>query len=76
MITEKILLNNIESVNRFVNKMTEKDFDVDLKCGKYLVNAKSIMGVLSLDLTQEVTVEADTLDQGFLKEIEEYKAEK
>jgi hypothetical protein len=34
MITEKLLLNNIDGVNRVVHKMTEKDFDVDLVSGK------------------------------------------
>ncbi len=72
MITKTILLNNIENVNRFVSKMAEKDYEVDLSLGKYLVNAKSIMGVLSLDLTQPVTVKADTDDETLLEEIKEY----
>ncbi|MEE0840022.1 MAG: HPr family phosphocarrier protein [Acutalibacteraceae bacterium] len=72
MITQKVLLNNIESVNCFVKKMSDKSFDVDLISGKYLVNAKSMMGVLSLDLTQPVTVNADTDDEAFLEEIKEY----
>lgn len=72
MKTEKLLLNNIDGVNRFVHKMAEKDFDVDLVSGKYLVNAKSMMGVLSLDLTQPVTVNAYTDDDKFLEEIKEY----
>ena len=72
MITTQILLNNIESVNRFVAKMSEKDYDVDLSSGKYLVNAKSMMGVLSLDLTKSVTVTAETDDETFLEEIDEY----
>ena len=56
MITAQVLLNNIESVNRFVAKMSEKDYDIDLSSGKYLVNGKSMMGVLSLDLTKPVKV--------------------
>ena len=76
MITKTVLLNNIESVNAFVSKMTEKEYDIDLSLGKYLVNAKSIIGVLSLDLTQPVTVMADTDDETFLSEIAEYILEK
>lgn len=72
MITKTVLFNNIESVNRFVGKMSEKEYDVDLTLGKYLVNAKSIMGVLSLDLTQPDAVRADTDDLSFLEEIAEY----
>lgn len=72
MITVQVLLNNIENVNKFVAKMSEKDYDVDLTSGKYLVNAKSMMGVLSLDLTRPVTVNAETDDQSFLDEIKDY----
>ncbi|MEE0946907.1 MAG: HPr family phosphocarrier protein [Acutalibacteraceae bacterium] len=72
MITKKVLLNNIESVNCFVKKMGDKDFEVDLISGKYLVNAKSMMGVLSLDLTQPVTVNAYTDDENFISEIQQY----
>lgn len=75
MFTVQVLLNNIESVNRFVAKMSEKDYDVDLVSGKYLVNAKSMMGVLSLDLTKPVIVNAETDDESFLEEIKDYMAE-
>ena len=75
MITAQVILNNIESVNRFVAIMSEKPYDVDLGSGKYLVNAKSMMGVLSLDLTKPVTVNAETFDQAFLDEIKEYIVE-
>lgn len=72
MITEKLMLNNIDSVNRFVALMMKKSYDVDLGSGKYLVNAKSVMGVLSLDLTRAVTVTAYTDDSTFLEEISDY----
>ena len=75
MITAQVLLNNIESVNRFVSKMSEKEYEIDLSSGKYLVNAKSMMGVLSLDLTKPVTVTAETDDKTFLEEITEYIVE-
>ena len=72
MITVQVLLNNIDSVNRFVAKVGEKDYEVDLALGKYLVNAKSMMGVLSLDLTKPVTVQAETDDESLLNELKEY----
>lgn len=72
MITANLLLNNIENVNKFVSIMGEKNFEIDLVSGKYLVNAKSIMGVLSLDLTQPVTVNAYTEDENFVDEIKDY----
>ncbi len=76
MITAQVLLNNIENVNLFVAKMSQKDYDVDLSSGKYLVNGKSMMGVLSLDLTKPVTITAETDDQTFLEEIDEYIVKK
>lgn len=72
MIIVQVLLNNIDNVNQFVAKMSEKSYDVDLVSGKYLVNAKSMMGVLSLDLTKPVTVNAETDDECFLDEIKDY----
>lgn len=74
MITAQVLLNNIEKVNCFVEKMSEKNYDIDLSLGKYLVNGKSMIGVLSLDLTKPVTVIAETNDESFLHEIDEYIA--
>ncbi len=76
MITAQVLLNNIENVNLFVAKMSQKDYDVDLSSGKYLVNGKSMMGVLSLDLTKPVTITAETDDETFLEEIDEYIVKK
>ena len=58
MVEKIILLNEFETVRTFVNQAMLQSFDVDLVSGKYTVNAKSIMGVFSLDLTKPVTVVA------------------
>ena len=73
MIERKIFLATLDDVKNFVALMGEKPYDVELLSGKYVVNAKSIMGVLSLDLTTPLTVVANTeVDDELLASIEPY----
>ena len=44
-------------VQDFVNAATKCDFDIDIYYNRYVVDAKSILGVFGLDLTQTLTVE-------------------
>lgn len=75
MTEVKIMLDNLQKVNAFVAITGEKDYDIDLISGKYLVNAKSIMGIFSLDLTLPLTVRTEINDDDFLKQIEIFKIE-
>ena len=50
MVTVKISLNSIDKVKSFVNDLTKFDSDFDLVSGRYVIDAKSIMGIFSLDL--------------------------
>ncbi|MCI8912487.1 MAG: HPr family phosphocarrier protein [Clostridia bacterium] len=52
-----LLLNTTESVKSFVNVISQYDFDMDLRCGRYVVDAKSILGIFSLDLNRPVVLE-------------------
>ena len=56
MSQSKIKLNATEEVQEFVNAATRCDFDVDVYYNRFLIDAKSILGVLSLDLTKVLTV--------------------
>ncbi|MDP4118538.1 MAG: HPr family phosphocarrier protein [Bacillota bacterium] len=56
MKTFEINLSSINHVKEFVNLVNRYDFDVDLSSGRYIVDAKSIMGIFSLDLSQPITV--------------------
>ena len=49
-----ISLNSIMDVKSFVNIVNKYDFDVDLASGRYVVDAKSIMGIFSLDLSKPI----------------------
>lgn len=57
-----ILLDTISKINEFVKIMAVQDDDVEVCSGKYVINAKSIMGLFSLDLSTPVTV---ICDKGF-----------
>ncbi len=73
MTTVNILLNTINDVKAFVNVVTKYDFDVDLISGRYAVDAKSIMGIFSLDLSKVIRVEIHSDDcQKLLDEIKPY----
>ena len=54
MKTVKICLNSIEKVKSFVNAITWFDVDFDLVSGRYVIDAKSIMGIFSLDLSKPI----------------------
>ena len=56
----KIALNNIQDIRDFVNQVILVDYDVDLAQGRYVVDAKSIMGIFSLDLLSPITLQAHT----------------
>ena len=57
MSQSKIKLNATEDVQEFVNAASRCDFDIDVFYNRFLIDAKSILGVLSLDLTRELTVD-------------------
>lgn len=52
----KISLNSIDKVKSFVNEIAKYDYDFDLVSGRYVIDAKSIMGIFSLDLNQVITL--------------------
>ena len=62
MTTKIIRLFSINDVKEFVNAACNADFDIDLISGRYTVDAKSIMGIFSLDLSKPITVAANTDD--------------
>ena len=59
MVSVNIMLNSIKDVKDFVNIVNQYDFDVELVLGKYVIDAKSIMGIFSLDLSQKLLLQAD-----------------
>ena len=66
MKTVQISLNSIDKVKSFVNEISKFDFDFDLVSGRYVIDAKSIMGIFSLDLSKHIDLnihsEGDALE--------------
>lgn len=64
MKTVQICLDSIDKVKSFVNAITTFDAEFDLISGRYVIDAKSIMGIFSLDLSKPITLnihaESDT----------------
>lgn len=54
MKTVRISLNSIDKVKSFVNDLSKFDVDFDLVSGRYVIDAKSIMGIFSLDLSKPI----------------------
>ena len=66
MKTIQISLNSIDKVKAFVNDITKFDNDFDLVSGRYVIDAKSIMGIFSLDLSKPIDLSIhveDNLDE-------------
>ena len=68
MKTAMIKLSLVENVNRFVNIVTRYPFEMDLRAGRHVVDAKSILGIFSLDLSRPITLEIYSDDCGQLME--------
>ena len=64
MTTVNICLDSIDKVKSFVNEITKFDSDFDLISGRYVIDAKSIMGIFSLDLSKpiELSIHSDNVD--------------
>ncbi|MCR5388676.1 MAG: HPr family phosphocarrier protein [Lachnospiraceae bacterium] len=73
MKTVTVLLNSIDKVKSFVNTISKYDVEFDLVSGRYVIDAKSIMGIFSLDLSKpiELKIHSDSVD-GILAAIEPY----
>ena len=71
----QIKLFTIQEVREFVNLVILVDFEVDLMQGRYIIDAKSIMGIFSLDLLSPITVRAHSDNAAsFFEKISKFKA--
>ena len=56
MVEHQIRLNAAEDVRELVNAASKCDFDIDIFYNRIIIDAKSILGILSMDLTKNLTV--------------------
>jgi len=74
----KVMLNTIEDVKEFVTITNKYGFDCDLVSGRYAVDAKSIMGIFSLDLSKPLgmVIRGDgAAEEKLLEDIKKFIAE-
>ena len=69
MKTVRISLNSIDKVKSFVNDLTKFDTDFDLVSGRYVIDAKSIMGIFSLDLSKPIDLNIHAEAESSINEI-------
>ena len=74
MYTIFIDISDILKVKSFVNIACKYNFEISLSSGKHIVNAKSIIGILSLDLNKpiQVTIQQSTNHEDFVEEIKNF----
>ena len=74
MKTVLISLNSIDKVKSFVNEISKFNNDFDLVSGRYVIDAKSIMGIFSLDLSKPISlnIHADENMNAILEAIKPY----
>ena len=72
MIEKQIRLNATEEVKEFVNEAAKCDLDIDISYNRIIIDAKSLLGILSMDLTRELTVRCYGESKRFNKVIEKF----
>ena len=75
MKTVTINLGSIDKVKSFVNDITKFDSDFDFVSGRYVIDAKSIMGIFSLDLSKpiDLNIHSESNVEDILEVLEKYK---
>ena len=70
-----IRLKEVNDITNFVNLLTTYDYEVDLVSGRYIVNAKSLLGIYSLDLSKPVklVIYSDECDELLAKLKEQFE---
>lgn len=75
MKTVVINLGTIDKVKRFVNIVSKYEYDFDLVSGRYVIDAKSIMGIFSIDLSKNITLNIHAEDKNLdniMKELDSF----
>ncbi len=70
MKTVSIRLSTMNDVKDFVGTVTKFNCDFDLLSGRFIVDAKSIMGIFSLDLSKPLALKINAEDEAMLVQIE------
>ena len=63
LITKSVLINTIDNVKKLCAAASDTEYDIDLVSGRYVIDAKSIMGIFSLDLSKKLDIRVHTDDE-------------
>lgn len=74
MRTMDILLSSIDVVKNFVNVVGNMPGDVTISSGRYIIDAKSIMGIFSLDLSKPMKLEIEEWKDEYAERLRPYMA--
>lgn len=72
MQTKQIKLESPNEVNDFVTAASKCNFDIDIFYNRVIIDAKSFLGIMSMDLTQTLKVTYRGFDQEFEKTLQKY----
>ena len=67
----QILLEMASQVKKFVNIVQSYSFEIDLRSDRYVIDAKSVLGIFSLDLSKPVNVEIHAEEDDELEKCDE-----
>lgn len=70
-----INLNNITKVRKFIDEVANFESDIDLMRGRYIIDAKSILGIFTIDLSQPIDVEIHSNNEEEIKRFNEIMEE-
>ena len=71
MYSITVKISGIDEAKEFVKRASECSFDIDLCYNNVVIDAKSILGVMSLDLRKILTVKMNGRDEAFESWLEE-----
>lgn len=72
MITVRILIDSIEKVKRFSAIITKENMNCELIEGVHILDAKSIMGIFSMDLTKPIQLNIHSDDKAILNKLKDF----
>ncbi|MDF1494039.1 HPr family phosphocarrier protein [Caproiciproducens sp. CPB-2] len=75
MMTVKILLDSVEKVKKFTASISNEEVDFEIIEGMHIVDAKSIMGIFSIDLTKPLRLNIHSDDRKILDKIKDFLVE-
>jgi phosphocarrier protein HPr len=75
MVECNILLDTIDKIADFIKVVSKIEYDVDLVKGRYTVDAKSVVGVFTLDLSKEAKIIIHTNDENILDKFKEWRVD-